>query len=226
MQLYIRYGWKEFFIVKSIEEMLDESQRALFTGLDSPAAIQAYLDSTAYSPEYDNRCPVSVLRDTQAHCLDGALFAAASLRRLGYPPLLVDLLPEPGTDDDHVLAIFRQNKLYGAVAKSNFAGLRYREPVFKNLRELVMSYFEWFFNLHGQKTLRSYTRPLDLSKYDHVEWMSSDRGADFIEKRLMQLKRIPLFSEETAAHLNPVDALTKQAGMLGVNQAGLYRPKN
>jgi hypothetical protein len=211
--------------VNSLEEMLDKSQRAIFTGLNSPAAIQAYLDTTAYSPEYDNRCPVSVLRDTQAHCLDGALFAAAALRRLGYPPLLVDMLPEPGTDDDHVLAIFRQNGLYGAVAKSNFAGLRYREPVFKNLRELVMSYFEWFFNLHGQKTLRSYTRPLDLSKYDQKAWMTSDRGADYIEKRLMQLKRIPLFPLETAAGLSPVDPLTKQAGMLGVNEAGLYRPE-
>jgi hypothetical protein len=219
-------AWKERFIVKSLEEMLDDNQRAILSRLDSPAAIQAYLDTTAYSPEYDNRCPVSVLRDSQAHCLDGALFAAAALRRLGYPPLLIDLLPEPGTDDDHVLAVFRHNGYYGAVAKSNFAGLRFREPVFKNLRELVMSYFEWFFNLHGQKTLRSYTRQLDLSKYDQVDWMTSDRGADVIEKRLMQLKRIPLFPEETAAHLNPVDALTQQAGMLGVNEAGLYRPAN
>jgi hypothetical protein len=211
--------------VKSLEEMLDDRQRAIFTGLDSPVAIQAYLDTTVYSPEYDNRCPVSVLRDTQAHCLDGALFAAAALRRLGHPPLLVDMLPEPGTDDDHVLAIFRQNGLYGAVAKSNFAGLRYREPIYRNLRELVLSYFEWFFNLHGQKTLRAYTRPLDLSKYDQVEWMWSDRGADFIEKRLLKLKQIPLFSQATAANLNPVDPLTKQAGMLGVNEAGLYKPK-
>jgi hypothetical protein len=210
----------------SLEEMLDEPQRALLTGLDSPAAIQAYLDTTAYSPEYDNRCPISVLRDSQAHCLDGALFAAAALRRLGHLPLLVDMLPEPGSDDDHVLAIFRQHGLYGAVAKSNFAGLRYREPVYRSLRELVLSYFEWFFNLHGQKTLRSYTRPLDLTKYDRVDWMTSDRGADFIEKRLMQLKRIPLFSEETAARLTPVDPLTKQAGMLGVNEAGLFQPKN
>jgi hypothetical protein len=219
-------AWKERFIVKSLEEMLDDRQRAILSRLDSPAAIQAYLDTTAYSPEYDNRCPVSVLRDSQAHCLDGALFAAAALRRLGYPPLLIDLLPEPGTDDDHVLAIFRQNGYYGAVAKSNFAGLRFREPVFRNHRELVMSYFEWFFNLHGQKTLRSYTRQLDLSKYDQVEWMTTDRGADVIEKRLMQLKRIPLFPQETATPLNPVDALTKQAGMLGVNEAGLYRPAN
>jgi hypothetical protein len=212
--------------VRSLEEMLDERQRAIWAGLDSPAAIQAYLDTTAYSPEYDNRCPLSVLRDTQAHCLDGALFAAAALRRLGYPPLLVDMLPEPGTDDDHVLAIFRQNGRYGAVAKSNFAGLRYREPVFHSLRELVLSYFEWFFNLHGQKTLRSYTRPLDLSRYDHVEWEWSDRGADFIEKRLLQLRSIPLLPSETVALLNPADPLTKQAGMLGVNEAGLYRPKD
>ncbi|HSV86842.1 MAG TPA: hypothetical protein VLH85_09725 [Levilinea sp.] len=208
-----------------LEDKLDNRQRAILAALDSPAAIQAYLDTTLYSPENDNRCPVSVLRDNQAHCLDGALFAAAALRRLGFPPLLVDMLPEPGTDDDHVLAIFRQNGLIGAVAKSNFAGLRFREPLYRSLRELVMSYFEWFFNLHGQKTLRSYTRPLDLSKYDHSQWMWRDSGADFIEKRLVQLKHIALFPQEMSARLNLVDPLTKQAGMLGVNEAGLYKPK-
>lgn len=208
----------------SIEEKLDARQRALFTSLNSPAAIQAYLDTTLYSPENANRCPLSVLRDNQAHCLDGALFAAAALRRLGYPPLIIDMLPEPGTDDDHILAIFRQNGCYGAVAKSNFAGLRYREPLYRSLRELVMSYFEWFFNLHGQKTLRSYTRPLDLSKYDHADWMVSDGGADLIEKRLAQLRQIALFPAEWAARLNAVDALTRQAGMMGVNEAGLFRP--
>lgn len=210
--------------MKSIEDKLDARQRALFTSLNSPAAIQAYLDTTLYSPENANRCPLSVLRDNQAHCLDGALFAAAALRRLGYPPLIIDMLPEPGTDDDHILAIFRQNGCYGAVAKSNFAGLRYREPLYRSLRELVMSYFEWFFNLHGQKTLRSYTRPLDLSKYDHADWMVSDGGADLIEKRLAQLRQIALFPAEWAARLNAVDALTRQAGMMGVNEAGLFRP--
>jgi hypothetical protein len=212
--------------VKSIEENLDARQRALFTSLNSPAAIQAYLDTTRYSAENANRCPLSVLRDNQAHCLDGALFAAAALRRLGYPPLIIDMLPEPGTDDDHILAIFRQNGCYGAVAKSNFAGLRYREPLYRSLRELVMSYFEWFFNLHGQKTLRSYTRPLDLSKYDHADWMVSDGGADLIEKRLAQLRQIALFPAEWAPRLNAVDALTRQAGMLGVNEAGLFRPNH
>jgi hypothetical protein len=210
--------------VESIEEKLDARQRALFTSLNSPAAIQAYLDTTRYSAENANRCPLSVLRDNQAHCLDGALFAAAALRRLGYPPLIIDMLPEPGTDDDHILAIFRQNGCYGAVAKSNFAGLRYREPLYRSLRELVMSYFEWFFNLHGQKTLRSYTRPLDLSKYDHADWMVNDGGADLIEKRLAQLRQIALFPAEWAARLNAVDALTRQAGMLGVNEAGLFQP--
>jgi hypothetical protein len=212
--------------VKSIEEKLDARQRALFTSLNSPAAIQVYLDTTLYSAENANRCPLSVLRDNQAHCLDGALFAAAALRRLGYPPLIIDMLPEPGTDDDHILAIFRQNGCYGAVAKSNFAGLRYREPLYRSLRELVMSYFEWFFNLHGQKTLRSYTRPLDLSKYDHADWMVSDGGADLIEKRLAQLRQIALFPAEWAPRLNAVDALTRQAGMLGVNEAGLFRPNH
>jgi hypothetical protein len=166
-----------------------------------------------------------VLRDRQAHCLDGALFAAAALYRLGHAPVLVDMLPEPGTDDDHVLAIVKQKGCFGAVAKSNFAGLRYREPVFGTLRELVMSYFEFFFNVDGKKTLRSYTVPLRLGAFDHSNWMWSDEGADAVEKRLLRLRKIPLLDEEMAAFLSPVDPLTYKAGMLGVNEAGLYRPK-
>ena len=91
--------------ILEFEGYLDQDQRRLFSSLNSPREIQAFLDSIPYSAEDANRCPLSVLRDRQAHCLDGALFAAAALRRIGHPPILIDLLPEPGTDDDHVLAI-------------------------------------------------------------------------------------------------------------------------
>ena len=92
--------------LRKFEEYLDQSQRKLFARLDSPSRIQAFLDETPYSAENANRCPVRVFQDRLAHCLDGALFAAVALRRIGYPPLIVDLLPEPGLDDDHVLAIY------------------------------------------------------------------------------------------------------------------------
>lgn len=210
---------------KEFEEHLTPPQWALFASLDSPAKIQAFLDETPYSAENANRCPVSVLQDRQAHCLDGGLFAAAALRRLGYPPLIIDLLPEPDTDDDHVLAIFKQNDCWGAVAKSNFVGLRSREAIYRTLRELVMSYFEDFYNVNGQKTLRSYTRPVNLQRFDKVGWMWRNEGADAIEQYLYKLKRIPLLNEEMAARLSPMDKLSYQAGMLGVNEAGLYKPQ-
>jgi hypothetical protein len=203
---------------------LTAQQRATWQALTTPPRIQAFLDSIPYSAEDSNRAPVRVLQDEQAHCLDGGLFAAAALGQIGYPPLIVDLLPDPGADDDHVLALFRRNGCFGAVAKSNFAGLRYREPIYRSLRDLVMSYFEVYFNLRGEKTLRSYTVPLDLSTYDALDWLVDDAAADAIEKRLPQLRRTALLTPAMIAELSPVDRRSFEAGMLGTNAAGLYQP--
>jgi hypothetical protein len=210
---------------ENLESQLDETQLALWRSLDSPQSIQAYLDSIPYSAEDANRCVVSVLRDHQAHCLDGGLFAAAALERLGYPPLILDLLPEPGMDDDHVLALFKSADGWGCLAKSNFSGLRYRAPVYRTLRELVMSYFENYFNLQGERCLRGYTHPIDLRRYDRFAWRTSDSGADVIEQRLKMLKAVPLISAAGAAKLGKVDQRSYAAGMLGVIQEGLYQPK-
>jgi len=209
----------------SLEEKLNNDQTALFRSLNQPYKIQAFLDEIPYSAEDRNRSPLNVLHDRQAHCLDGALFAAAALRHLGFPPRVVDMFPDPGIDDDHVLAIFTLDSRYGAVAKSNFVGLRYREPVYRSLRELVMSYFEDFYNVNGIKTLRTYTRPLNLATLDRLGWEWSDAGVDAIEKRLLGLARIPLLTPEAAAQLSPMDPLSYKAGMLNVNYAGLYKPK-
>ena len=211
-------------MVSPFAARLTAEQRAAWQALSSPASIQAFLDSIPYSAEDANRSPLRVLRERQAHCLDGGLFAAAALRQLGYPPLIVDMLPDPGADDDHVLAIFRRNGCFGAVAKSNFAGLRFREPIYRSLRDLVMSYFEVYYNLRGEKTLRTYTVPLDLSAYDAINWLTDDAAADTIEKRLPQLRRTALLTSAMIAELSPVDRRSYEAGMLGVNAAGLYQP--
>ena len=210
---------------KVLEDFLDEPQKALLAGLTSPAKIQAFLDATPYSASDENRCPLRVIQDRVAHCLDGGLFAAAALQRLGYPPLIVDLLPEPKIDDDHVLAVFKYHGCYGAAAKSNFSGLRFREPVYRSLRELVMSYFEDFFNVDGLKTLRGYTSPLHLAVYDRMDWEVNDRAADAVEKRLKKLRPIPVLADGMPGELSPADALAYQAGMLGTNPSGLYKPK-
>ena len=118
----------------AIETHLTPDLCDLLRGLDTPVKIQAFLDTCSYVAEYDNRCPARVLAERRAHCLDGGLFGAMALRRLGFPPLVVDIFPDPGMDDDHVLAIFKVAGRYGAVAKSNFVGLRYRDPVYLTLR--------------------------------------------------------------------------------------------
>jgi len=203
---------------------LTSEQRTVLKSLQSPARIQAYLDDTPYSPESINRSPLRVIQDRLAHCLDGGLFAAMALRRLGHPPLIVDLLPEPGRDDDHVLAIFKVAGCYGAVAKSNYAGLRFREPVYRSLRELVMSYFEVFYNTEAEKTLRAYTRPLNLKAYDRMNWPWNDSAADAVEEYLKTLQTIPLVTAEQAARLEAVDPLSFKAGTLATDPAGLYKP--
>ncbi len=207
------------------EAQLVQPQRELLEGLTAPSAIQAFLDSIPYAPEDRNRCPLNVLRDRRAHCLDGALFAAMALRRIGQPPVIIDLLPEPGTDDDHVLAIYKRDGHFGALAKSNYVGLRFRETVYRTLRELVMSYFEVFYNIHGIKTLRSYTPPLNLHTFDPLHWMWDDAGADAIEACLKTLRQISVVTPSMVKCLLPVDTRSYEAGMLGADSDGLYVPQ-
>jgi len=208
-----------------LDSYLTDAERATLAALDSPFAIQSYLDATPYSPEDRDRCPLNVMRDRLAHCLDGGLFAAMALRRLGYPPLIVDLLPAPGLDDDHVLAIFKQEGCFGAVAKSNFVGLRYREPIYRSLRELVMSYFELFYNVDGLKTLRGYTAPCNLARLDHTGWMWDDAGVASVMPAVLKLRQFPIAGPAALAGLSRVDDLSYRAGMLATNPAGLYKPK-
>ncbi|MCU0304863.1 MAG: transglutaminase-like domain-containing protein [Thermoanaerobaculales bacterium] len=201
---------------------LSAEHEALLATLASPFEVQRFLDSVPYSGDPIYRCPRRVLEDRKAHCFDGAVFAAAALRRLGFPPLLLD--QRAVRDDDHVLALFRQNGRWGAIAKSNFSGLRFREPVYRSLRELVMSYFEAYFNIDGEKTLRAYSLPLRLERFDRQGWETDDRAMEVIAERLDRAHHIELLSAEMERTLSPVDRRSLDAGLLGVDEAGLYRP--
>ncbi len=191
--------------------------------LDSPAKIHCFLDSLSYSADPIYRSPLSVLRDRKAHCFDGALFAAAALRLLGHPPRIVDM--KAVRDDDHLLAIFKRKGRFGAVAKSNFVGLRFREPIYRSLRELVISYFDSYYNLEREKTLRGYTIPLDLRAFDRINWTSSDEQLETIAEKLDQIPSFELLDQEMVKELSPVDERTYSAGMLGSNPDGIYRGK-
>jgi hypothetical protein len=210
--------------METLETYLNPQQLELLSGLTSPEKIQAFLDSIAYSAEDINRCPLRVLQDRKAHCYDGAFFAAAALRRIGYPPLVVDMMPEPGRDDDHLLAVFKRDGLLGALAKSNFVGLRYREAIHRSPRELVLSYFEDYFNVEGEKTLRGYTQPLDLRSFDRLGWEWSDEGVDAVAESLWQIRRFALFAPEVSGRLSPVDPRSLAAGLFGSDPEGLFRP--
>jgi hypothetical protein len=204
--------------------LLDPSERKLLAGLNSPYRIQTFLNSVPYSDDAFYRCPLRVLRERKAHCFDGALFAAMAIRQLGGPPLILELLPN-GRDDDHVVVPFKQYEHWGSVAQSNFSGLRFREPVYRSLRELVMSYFDDFFNAVGEKTLVGYRGPINLKVFDPLNWMASDSGLEKLSNEMDRYRIHPVINAEMAAGLSPVDERSLRAGLIGANQAGLFKVK-
>jgi len=196
---------------------LTRAEWGTLRALKTPDRIQKFLDTEiGYNKEPDGdtiRSPRRVLRDRVAHCLEGALFAAAALRAQGFPPLLLDL--EAVRDDDHVLAVFRQHNRWGAIAKSNYSGLRYREPVYRSLRELAMSYFEHYFNLRREKTLRKYSRPVNLSRFDRIGWMTAEEDLWTVSEHLVVIPHTPLLSNGYDRRLSRVDARLFEAGKVG-----------
>jgi hypothetical protein len=185
-------------------------------GLDTPVKVQRFLDGLAYNLEPNGatcRSPRAVLRDRTAHCAEGALFAAAAFRVHGRPPLIIDL--EAERDDDHVLAAYRERGLWGAVATSKFAGLRFRTPVYRTVRELVLSYFEDYYNYAGERTLRRYSRPVSLARFDRIGWMTSDRDLWPIMEHLVEIKHVPIVPPATARRLPRVDRRSYAAGLHG-----------
>jgi hypothetical protein len=184
--------------------------------LKTPERIQRFLDDVDYNKEEDGptcRSPRRVLRDRMAQCLEGALFGAAALRVQGWEPLLLDL--EAVRDDDHVLAIFRQRGCWGAIAKSNYAGLRFREPVYRSLRELAISYFEHYYNPAGEKTLRTYSRPVNLRRFDRIGWMTSEEDLWPISDYLFSIPHTRLLTSGVVRNLNRMDARLMLAGKVG-----------
>jgi hypothetical protein len=204
------------------EARLSPAERRVLSGLDIPAKIQAFLNTIPYSEDTFYRCPLRLLRDRKGHCFDGALFAAMALRRLGHPALILELIPNE-RDDDHLLAVFKRYGRWGAVAKSNFSGLRYREPVYRSLRELVMSYFEDHFNTAGEKTLRAYRGPINLSSFDRLDWMGSDAGLETLADGMDRYRARQVITDEMAAGLALVDERSLKAGLLGAKPEGLFK---
>ena len=199
---------------------LDREELSVLRPLRSPDRIQRFLDEeVAYNKEPDGetcRSPRRVLRDRVAHCFEGALLAASALRLKGLPALVIQMRAQ--RDDDHVLALFREGKdrgAWGAVAKSNYSGLRFREPVYRTLRELAMSYFEQYYNLAGEKSLRSFTRPVDLSRFDGRGWETAEEELWDVSDYLATRRFFPLVTPPQVRGLSPMDRRLYDAGLVG-----------
>jgi hypothetical protein len=198
-----------------------KAELAILRRLSTPERIQGFLDGLAYRAEDAAACPRQVLVERRAHCLDGALFGASALRRLGHPPALLDL--RAVRDDDHVLAVFRERGCWGAVAKSNFVGLRFREPIHRTLRELALSYFEDYFNLEGEKTLREFSGPLSLRPFDRRGWEQRGDAIPAIAARLDEVRHWRLLTPAQERRLARVDDRSMRGGMVGTLAAGVYQ---
>jgi hypothetical protein len=188
----------------------------------TPAEIQKFLNHLKYRIEGGAMSPFVVERTRRANCFDGAVYAAAALETLGYPPLIVDLAAK--NDDDHVIAVYFSGG-WGAIAKSNTTLLRSREPVYRSLRELAMSYFDGYFNTDGYMSLRSYSAPVNLKRFDSISWRTTPDPLDPIQDRLYQVHHYPLITRQMERSLKPAGPEVMRACFLAADRKGLFRPK-
>ncbi len=199
-------------------------QLAALRRLDTPRKVQDFLDyGLAYNDSAEDTCfsPLEVLRRGKAHCLEGALLAAAAFLLHGRRALLLDLRAG-ARDDDHVIAPFTENGRWGAVAQSHFCGLRYREPVYASVAELARSYFEFYYNSAGEKTLREFSAPLPVTAL-RPEWLYSPKDVFFVSRELDGRRHYGILGPVREEELRPADSLLREAELLGGSRAPLVR---
>jgi hypothetical protein len=188
---------------------LTKSEEKIFKNLNTPQKIQDYLDKMPINHEKSGETlmsPRKVIDKQKAHCIEAALFGATALWFHGRKPLLLDLKTiGPPQDYDHVVALFKERGYWGAISKTNHAMLRYRDPIYKTVRELALSFFHEYFIESGKKTLRSYSKPFDLSKLGD-SWVTSKENLWNIEKKLDQSPHTHFFPSLTIKHLRKASA--------------------
>lgn len=196
--------------------IFSEEELDLIKSLDTPHKIQSFINSLKINfEESGETCysPKTVLTKRKAHCMEGAMLAACILRYHGHQPLILDI--EATKDDfDHVIAVFKINGFYGAISKTNHSVLRYREPVYKSIRELVMSFFHEYFKDSGEKTMRNYSSLINLKKFDNKNWMTSDKDVWFIPDYLTKIPHKSILTKEQIKNLRKADEIEIQAGNL------------
>jgi len=195
---------------------LTAREHSLLRRLDTPARIQAYLNATPINHEVGGETVLSVrevIRQRRAHCIEGAMFAACALWINGDPPLVMHLDCDI-TDYPHVIALFRRHGAWGAISKTNGAPLRYRDPIYRTLRELALSYFHEYSNRRGHKTLRSYSVSYDLSRLDPADWVTNPKSCWATHDKLTALRHYPLLSRKQERLLTKRDAFERRASKL------------
>ncbi len=188
----------------------------LFRRLPTPKKIQDFLEEIPINFDVGNdtcKSPRRMLREGKAHCIEGAFFAAAALWFHGQPPLLLDL-KSADHDFDHVVALFRQNGLWGAISKTNHAILRYREPVYKNVRELAMSFFHEYFTDDGRKTMRSFSKPFNLAQFAKRKWLTMDEDLWHIAEALDDSPHYKILTKSAMANLRRADPTEIKVGKI------------
>lgn len=194
----------------------DKKEMKILKSLNTPGKIQDFLNEIPMNfEEKGDTCmsPRMILKNKKAHCVEGAMLAAAALRVNGEKPLVVDL-EATKKDFDHVICVFKREGKWGSVSKTNHAVLRYREPIYKSIRELVMSFFHEYFDDDGKKNLRSYSLPVDLSRFDHLNWMASEEDVWFIPEYLAKIRHFPILTRSQIARLRKADDIEIEAGNL------------
>jgi len=196
---------------------LNKKEKVLFEILNTPKKIQNFLESLPINFEEGGETlysPRNVLVKNKAHCFEGAIFAAAILMYHGYKPILLDLKTK-FNDESHVVALFKKEGKWGAISKTNHASLRYRDPVYKSTREIVMSYFhEYFLNSNGEKTLRSYATA-NLKKIKK-NWIVDENNLWYIDNMLENIKHTKILNEEESRYLRPADTIERIVGKITV----------
>lgn len=184
--------------------------------LSSPIKIQDFLDTLAFNWEKKgdtHRSPRRILAAKKAHCIEGALFAAAALWLHGEPPLIMNLSSRMGRGDvDHVVALYKRGGFWGAISKTNHAVLRFRDPIYRSPRELALSYFhEWFLNSTGEKVLECYSKPLDLRRFG-TDWITAEKDVWHIADALSERKHYFLVPKGNWRYVRKADDMELAAG--------------
>lgn len=216
--------YKDFMMAATHIPHLTEEEKNTFSKLNTPLKIQQFLEDMDYNLEEEGDTfysPRLVLKHRKANCIEGAIFAAACLYYNGQPPMLGQLIANHKKDDDHVLALFKFDGLWGAISKTKYPALGFREPIFRNMRELALSYFENYFSYEGEKSLIGYTRPVDLRIFDKKGWVTDEKSVEYIADYLVDLKTVRILSDKAEQRLRPVTTLMKEAGEIWVNNKGV-----